>query len=144
MKATEKFPFQTSFAFFTIEKNKNGGVDVKYDNNLVASLQQVSVWDKDTINKRINQQKESIMNMLSCIANSESAVELAKRNKELSIENKELKEKIEESKETIMVDANNVEELFSQCLNFMAEVYNEKGFTMSRGNSVLNKYKEHK
>lgn len=40
--ATEKFPFQTSFAFFTVEKNGNS-VDVKYNDNLVIKLPMCNV-----------------------------------------------------------------------------------------------------
>lgn len=146
--ATEKFPFQTSFAFFTVEKNGNS-VDVKYNDNLVIKLPMCNIWNKDEINKRLYQQKETIMNILSHIADGENAQLLAKRNKELALENKELQLEIKKLKEQLStpkvnICAANVESIFTQCLNLMAETYNEKGFTMSRGNSVLNKYKEHK
>lgn len=53
---------QTSFAFFTVEKNGNS-VDVKYNDNLVIKLPMCNIWNKDEINKRLYQQKESIMNI---------------------------------------------------------------------------------
>ena len=139
--ATEKFPFQTSFAFFTIEKNGNS-VDVKYNDNLVIRLASCNVWNKDEINKRLMQQKESIMNTLSHIADGENAKELARRNKELSLENKELKEELSNVK--VNVCAANVESIFNQCIALMAKTYNEKGFTTSRAKQILNKYNEHK
>lgn len=139
--ATEKFPFQTSFAFFTVEKNGNS-VDVKYNDNLVIKLPMCNIWDKDEINKRLYQQKESIMNILSHITDGENAQLLAKKNKELSLEIQKLKEQLSTPK--VNVCAANVESIFNQCVAIMAETYNEKGFTTSRAKQILNKYNEHK
>lgn len=139
--ATEKFPFQTSFAFFTVEKNGNS-VDVKYNDNLVIKLPMCNIWNKDEINKRLNQQKESIMNILSHIADGENAQLLAKKNKELKLEIQKLKEQLSTPK--VNVCAANVESIFNQCVAIMAETYNEKGFTTSRAKQILNKYNEHK
>lgn len=139
--ATEKFPFQTSFAFFTVEKNGNS-VDVKYNDNLVIKLPMCNIWNKDEINKRLNQQKESIMNILSHIADGENAQLLAKKNKELKLEVQKLKEQLSTPK--VNVCAANVESIFNQCVAIMAETYNEKGFTTSRAKQILNKYNEHK
>lgn len=139
--ATEKFPFQTSFAFFTVEKNGNS-VDVKYNDNLVIKLPMCNIWNKDEINKRLIQQKESIMNILSHIADGENAQLLAKKNKELSLEIQKLKEQLSTPK--VNVCAANVESIFNQCVAIMAETYNEKGFTTSRAKQILNKYNEHK
>lgn len=146
--ATEKFPFQTSFAFFTVEKNGNS-VDVKYNDNLVIKLPMCNIWNKDEINKRLYQQKETIMNILSHIADGENAQLLAKKNKELSLENKELKLEIQKLKEQLStpkvnVCAANVESIFNQCVAIMAKTYNEKCFTTSRAKQILNKYNEHK
>lgn len=138
---TEKFPFQTSFAFFTVEKNGNS-VDVKYNDNLVIKLPMCNIWNKDEINKRLNQQKESIMNILSHIADGENAQLLAKKNKELKLEIQKLKEQLSTPK--VNVCAANVESIFNQCVAIMAETYNEKGFTTSRAKQILNKYNEHK
>lgn len=120
--ATEKFPFQTSFAFFTVEKNGNS-VDVKYNDNLVIKLPMCNIWNKDEINKRLYQQKESIMNILSHITDGENA---------------------QLSTPKVNVCAANVESIFNQCVAIMAETYNEKGFTTSRAKQILNKYNEHK
>lgn len=139
--ATEKFPFQTSFAFFTVEKNGNS-VDIKYNDNLVIKLPMCNIWNKDEINKRLNQQKESIMNILSHIADGENAQLLAKKNKELKLEIQKLKEQLSTPK--VNVCAANVESIFNQCVAIMAETYNEKGFTTSRAKQILNKYNEHK
>lgn len=139
--ATEKFPFQTSFAFFTVEKNGNS-VDVKYNDNLVIKLPMCNIWNKDEINKRLYQQKESIMNILSHITDGENAQLLAKKNKELSLEIQKLKEQLSTPK--VNVCAANVESIFNQCVAIMAETYNEKGFTTSRAKQILNKYNEHK
>lgn len=139
--ATEKFPFQTSFAFFTVEKNGNS-VDVKYNDNLVIKLPMCNIWNKDEINKRLNQQKESIMNILSHIADGENAQLLVKKNKELKLEIQKLKEQLSTPK--VNVCAANVESIFNQCVAIMAETYNEKGFTTSRAKQILNKYNEHK
>lgn len=139
--ATEKFPFQTSFAFFTVEKNGNS-VDVKYNDNLVIKLPMCNIWNKDEINKRLIQQKESIMNILSHIADGENAQLLAKKNKELKLEIQKLKEQLSTPK--VNVCAANVESIFNQCVAIMAETYNEKGFTTSRAKQILNKYNEHK
>lgn len=139
--ATEKFPFQTSFAFFTVEKNGNS-VDVKYNDNLVIKLPMCNIWNKDEINKRLNQQKESIMNILSHIADGENAQLLAKKNKELKLEVQKLKEQLSTPK--VNVCAANVESIFNQCVAIMVETYNEKGFTTSRAKQILNKYNEHK
>lgn len=142
--ATEKFPFQTSFAFFTVEKNGNS-VDVKYNDNLVIKLPMCNIWNKDEINKRLYQQKETIMNILSHIADGENAQLLAKKtleNKELKLEIQKLKEQLSTPK--VNVCAANVESIFNQCVAIMAETYNEKGFTTSRAKQILNKYNEHK
>lgn len=139
--ATEKFPFQTSFAFFTVEKN-GISVDVKYNDNFVIKLPMCNIWNKDEINKRLNQQKESIMNILSHIADGENAQLLAKKNKELKLEIQKLKEQLSTPK--VNVCAANVESIFNQCVAIMAETYNEKGFTTSRAKQILNKYNEHK
>lgn len=142
MTTKEKFPFQTSYAFFNISKGQNGGVDVFHDGKHVINLPRVNIWDKDEINRQLSQQKSTVINILSRIVDCESVDVLTKRNKELVIENKELKQKVENP--VVNVCKANVEAIFTQCLNLMAETYNEKGFTMSRGNSILNKYKEHK
>ena len=139
--ATEKFPFQTSFAFFTVEKNGNS-VDVKYNDNLVIKLPMCNIWNKDEINKRLYQQKETIMNILSHIADGENAQLLSKKNKELKLEIQKLKEQLSTPK--VNVCAANVESIFNQCVAIMAETYNEKGFTTSRAKQILNKYNEHK
>lgn len=139
--ATEKFPFQTSFAFFTIEKNGNS-VDVKYNDKLIIRLAFCNVWNKDEINRRLNQQKESIINTMAHIADVENAQLLAKRNKELALENKALKEQLSNVK--VNICNANVESIFNQCIELMSQTYNEKGFTTSRAKQILNKYKEHK
>lgn len=139
--ATEKFPFQTSFAFFTIEKNGNS-VDVKYNDKLIIRLASCNVWNKDEINRRLNQQKESIINTMAHIADGENAQLLAKRNKELALENKALKEQLSNVK--VNICNANVESIFNQCIELMSQTYNEKGFTTSRAKQILNKYKEHK
>lgn len=146
--AREKFPFQTGFAFFTIEKNGNS-VDVKYNDNLVIKLPMCNIWDKDEINKRLYQQKESIMSILSHITDGENSQLLTKRNKELAFENKELQLEIQKLKEQLStpkvnVCAANVESIFNQCVDIMAETFNEKGFTTSRAKQILNKYNEYK
>lgn len=139
--ATEKFPFQTSFAFFTIEKNGNS-VDVKYNDKLIIRLASCNVWNKDEINRRLNQQKESIINTMAHIVDGENAQLLAKRNKELALENKALKEQLSNVK--VNICNANVESIFNQCIELMSQTYNEKGFTTSRAKQILNKYKEHK
>lgn len=139
--ATEKFPFQTSFAFFTIEKNGNS-VDVKYNDKLIIRLASCNVWNKDEINRRLNQLKESIINTMAHIADGENAQLLAKRNKELALENKALKEQLSNVK--VNICNANVESIFNQCIELMSQTYNEKGFTTSRAKQILNKYKEHK
>ena len=139
--ATEKFPFQTSFAFFTIEKNGNS-VDVKYNDKLIIRLASCNVWNKDEINRRLNQQKESIINTMAHISDGENAQLLAKRNKELALENKALKEQLSNVK--VNICNANVESIFNQCIELMSQTYNEKGFTTSRAKQILNKYKEHK
>lgn len=139
--ATEKFPFQTSFAFFTIEKNGNS-VDVKYNDKLIIRLASCNVWNKDEINRRLNQQKESIINTMAHIADGKNAQLLAKRNKELALENKALKEQLSNVK--VNICNANVESIFNQCIELMSQTYNEKGFTTSRAKQILNKYKEHK
>ena len=105
--------------------------------------------DKDEINKRLYQQKESIMNILSHITDGENAQLLVKRNKELALENKELQLEIQKLKEQLStpkvnICAANVESIFNQCVDIMAETYNEKGFTTSRAKQILNKYNEYK
>lgn len=137
----ERFPFQTSFAFFTVEKRGNN-VDVKFNDALVITLPMCNVWDKDTINKRINQQKTVIIEAIQRITDNESAAEAIKRNKELALENKELKEQLANVK--VNVCSANVESIFNQCIELMAKTYNEKGFTTSRAKQILNKYNEHK
>lgn len=139
--ATEKFPFQTSFAFFTIEKNGNS-VDVKYNDKLIIRLASCNVWNKDESNRRLNQLKESIINTMAHIADGENAQLLAKRNKELALENKALKEQLSNVK--VNICNANVESIFNQCIELMSQTYNEKGFTTSRAKQILNKYKEHK
>ena len=139
--ATEKFPFQTSFAFFTIEKNGNS-VDVKYNDKLIIRLASCNVWNKDEINRRLNQQIESIINTMAHIADGENAQLLAKRNKELALENKALKEQLSNVK--VNICNANVESIFNQCIELMSQTYNEKGFTTSRAKQILNKYNEHK
>lgn len=139
--SNQKFPFQTSFAFFTVEKSGNN-VDVKFNDALVITLPMCNVWDKDTINKRINQQKTVIIEAMQRITDNESAAEAIKRNKELALENKELKEQLANVK--VNVCSANVESIFNQCIALMAETYNEKGFTTSRAKQILNKYNEHK
>lgn len=139
--SNERFPFQTSFAFFTVEKRGNN-VDVKFNDALVITLPMCNVWDKDTINKRINQQKTVIIEAIQRITDNESAAEAIKRNKELALENKELKEQLANVK--VNVCSANVESIFNQCIELMAKTYNEKGFTTSRAKQILNKYNEHK
>lgn len=139
--SNQKFPFQTSFAFFTIEKSGNN-VNVRFNDNLVITLPMCNVWDKDTINKRINQQKTVIIEAMQRITDTESATEALQRNKELALENKELKEQLANVK--VNVCSANVESIFNQCIALMAETYNEKGFTTSRAKQILNKYNEHK
>lgn len=139
--SNQKFPFQTSFAFFTIEKSGNN-VNVRFNDNLVITLPMCNVWDKDAINKRINQQKTVIIEAMQRITDNESATEAIKRNKELALENKELKEQLANVK--VNVCSANVESIFNQCIALMAETYNEKGFTTSRAKQILNKYNEHK
>lgn len=139
--SNQKFPFQTSFAFFTVEKSGNN-VNVRFNDNLVITLPMCNVWDKDTINKRINQQKTVIIEAMQRITDNESAAEAIKRNKELALENKELKEQLANVK--VNVCSANVESIFNQCIALMAETYNEKGFTTSRAKQILNKYNEHK
>lgn len=139
--SNQKFPFQTSFAFFTVEKSGNN-VNVRFNDNLVITLPMCNVWDKDTINKRINQQKTVIIEAMQRITDNESAAEALQRNKELALENKELKEQLANVK--VNVCSANVESIFNQCIALMAETYNEKGFTTSRAKQILNKYNEHK
>lgn len=139
--SNQKFPFQTSFAFFTIEKSGNN-VNVRFNDNLVITLPMCNVWDKDAINKRINQQKTVIIEAMQRITDNESATEAIKRNKELALENKELKEQLANVK--VNICSANVESIFNQCIALMAETYNEKGFTTSRAKQILNKYNEHK
>lgn len=139
--SNQKFPFQTSFAFFTVEKSGNN-VNVRFNDNLVITLPMCNVWDKDTINKRINQQKTVIIEAMQRITDTESAAEALQRNKELALENKELKEQLANVK--VNVCSANVESIFNQCIALMAETYNEKGFTTSRAKQILNKYNEHK
>lgn len=139
--SNQKFPFQTSFAFFTVEKSGNN-VNVRFNDNLVITLPMCNVWDKDTINKRINQQKTVIIEAMQRITDTESAAEAIKRNKELALENKSLKEQLNNVK--VNVCSANVESIFNQCIALMAETYNEKGFTTSRAKQILNKYNEHK
>lgn len=139
--SNERFPFQTSFAFFTVEKRGNN-VDVKFNDSLVITLPMCNVWDKDTINKRINQQKTVIIEAIQRITDNESAAEAIQRNKELALENKELKEQLANVK--VNVCSANVESIFNQCIELMAETYNEKAFVTSRAKQILNKYHEHK
>lgn len=137
----EKFPFQTNFAFFTIEKRGNN-VDVKFNDSLVITLPMCNVWDKDTINKHINQQKTVIIEAMQRITDNESAAEAIKRNKELALENKELKKQLANPK--VNICSANVESIFNQCIELMAKTYNEKAFTTSRAKQILNKYHEYK
>lgn len=146
MRTSEKFPFQTSFGSFTICKGQsNNSVDVFFNEKRIITLSMVNIWDKDGINHQISRQKENIMATLAMLADNENVSAWKEKAKKLESENKELVAKLEKGTTIkITVNKNNVEEVFIQCLNLMAETYNEKGFTMSRGNSVLNKYKEHK
>lgn len=144
--ATKRFPLQTSFGLFSLEKNENN-VDVKYNDNLVITLPMCNIWNKDEIYKRLNQQKEHIVNILSQIANGDNVQTLTKKNQDLSLENENLKAEIQKLKEQLSapkVCAENIESIFNQCVNIMAEAYNEKAFTTSRAKQILNKYNEYK
>lgn len=132
---------QTSFGNFEIKKGKSSNTtDVFYGGLFVMTLLRVNCWDKDTLLKRFDENKHNIINVMSKLNDEEEKDLLKKRVRDLIAENKELKESSNQS--NISVNENNVEEIFNQCINLMAQRYNEKGFTTSRGKQILNKYRE--
>lgn len=132
---------QTSFGNFEIKKGKSSSTtDVFYGGLFVITLHRVNCWDKDTLLKRLSENRQNIINVLSKLNDNEEKELLKKRVHELVKENKELKELAPTS--SISVNEKNVEDVFNQCIEIMAKRYNEKGFTTSRGKQILNKYRE--
>lgn len=129
---------QTSFGCFEIEKGKSSNTtNVYYGGLFVITLLRVNVWDKDTLLKRLYENKENIMSILVKLHDKTEKEELLKKVRSLSAENKELKENA-----NFTVSEKNVEDIFQQCIDIMAKRYNEKAFTTSRGKQILNKYRE--
>lgn len=132
---------QTSFGCFEIEKGKSSNTtNVFYGGMFVITLHRVNCWDKDTLLKRLSENKDNIINVLTKLNDKEEKEALKKKVKELLAENKELKEF--SASTPAEVNESNVEDIFGQCIEIMAKRYNEKGFTTSRGKQILNKYRE--
>lgn len=140
MATNDRFPFQTSFGFFTVCKGKNAdSVDVYFNDNFVITLPKVAIWNKDAISHRLAQQRTNILSILQMIADNESLDVWQEKAQQLAIENKELKAQLSKS---VTVTDENVAEVFAKCIEVMAKRYNEKGFITSRGKQILNKYSE--